>query len=124
MTNPTTRTTILTELLDLRRQEATTSDLQPIENDLLTRARDRLRKIRLTLQEQDGNPETLTRLSEEGGAIQEALREVTWARAEKIIGHAKYSPHLSTRMEKLLPHESKLYQDVKIAVGVYREAVR
>ena len=116
--------TILSQLRDHLGIERSTNMYDTFDPAMIQRAKDRIRKIEnLVIAEGgkiDGVDERLT-LADERESIIETLHDISQRREEKIMIYAKY-PEITTNVDRMLPHERKLYQDVRSAVLVYREA--
>lgn len=114
-------TSLLSQLRDYLREENNTPGLLPIDKDLISRTRDRIRKVGNTLtarEVEDPGP-----LMEEGEALVETLQDIQTCRFNKILNLAQY-PGVQVNLNQLLPHEAKLYQDIITAITVYQGACR
>ena len=118
--------TILSQLRDHLYIERSTNMFDVLELSLIQQAWDRIRKIEnLVIAEGgqiDGVEERLA-LADERESIIETLDSISQRREEKIMIYAKY-PEITTSVDRMLPHEKKLFQDVRSAVLVYRGAVK
>ena len=114
--------TILSQLRDHLYIERSTNMFDILEPALIQQARDRLRKLENRMVEHAGQNEDVFAM-EEHEAITETLDSISQRREEKIMMYAKY-PEITTSVDRMLPHERKLYQDVRSAVTVYQEACK
>jgi DNA replication initiation complex subunit (GINS family) len=112
-----TETITLSQLRDHLHVERQISDIEDLDKHLIQQARDRVRKIENDVKACHYTVEEI----EEREAIHETLHEITHLRGEKIMILAKY-PEVVCPLNRLLPSETKLYQDIRSAVLVYREA--
>jgi DNA replication initiation complex subunit (GINS family) len=110
--------TTLSQLRDHLQRERSITDLEDLDTKLIQQARDRLRKIENSIKAGEGDRE---QLAEEGEAILETLHDISRRREEKILMLAKY-PEVVCPLNRLLPSEAKLYQDVRSAILVGRGA--